>query len=168
MSLAHSLLPEFDQEAATTRKLLERIPADRVDFKPHPKSFALGPLSLHIVNLLTWFKMTVALDELDLHPPGGQPWKSPVYESPQATLRKFDENVVAARAILTAMPDEAFGKTWTLKYQGATLFALPRSAALRTFVFNHQVHHRGQLSVYLRMCDVPLPEMYGPTADSKG
>ena len=66
------------------------------------------------------------------------------------------------------MPDEAFGKTWTLKYQGATLFALPRGAALRTFVFNHQVHHRGQLSVYLRMCDVPLPEMYGPTADSKG
>lgn len=168
MSIAQSLLPEFDQEAATTRKLLERVPSDKVDFKPHPKSFALGPLSLHIVNLLNWFKMTVVLDELDLHPPGGQPWKSPGYESPEATLRKFDEDVVTAREILAAMPDEAFGRTWTLKYQGETVFALPRGAALRTFVFNHQVHHRGQLSVYLRMCDVPLPEMYGPTADSQG
>lgn len=166
MTIAHSLLPEFDYEAATTRKLLERVPADKVDFKPHPKSFALGPLSLHIVNLLNWFKMTVTVGELDLHPPGGVPWKSPGYESPEATLRQFDEEVVKARAILAAMPDEAFSQTWTLKYQGATVFALPRSAALRTYVFNHQVHHRGQLSVYLRMCEVPLPEMYGPTADS--
>jgi uncharacterized damage-inducible protein DinB len=166
MTIAHSLLPEFDYEAATTRKLLERVPADKVDFKPHPKSFALGPLSLHIVNLLNWFKMTVTVDELDLHPPGGEPWKSPGYESPEATLRQFDAEVVKAREILTAMPDEAFGQTWTLKYQGATVFALPRSAALRTYVFNHLVHHRGQLSVYLRMCEVPLPEMYGPTADS--
>ncbi len=168
MSLAHALLPEFDFETATTRKLLERVPADRVDFKPHPKSFALGPLSLHIVNLLTWFKMTVLVDELDLHPPGGQPWTSPPYESPEATLRKFEEDVLTAREILTGMSDEAFAVTWTLKYQGATLFAMPRGAALRTYVFNHLVHHRGQLSVYLRMCDVPLPEMYGPTADSKG
>ncbi len=167
MPIAQSLLPEFDHEAATTRTLLERVPADKVDFKPHPKSFALGPLSLHIVNLLTWFKMTVVLDELDLHPPGGQPWKSPGYESPEATLRKFDEDVVTAREILSGMSDEAFSKTWTLKYQGGTVFALPRGAALRTYVFNHQVHHRGQLSVYLRMCDVPLPEMYGPTADSR-
>jgi len=166
MTIAHSLLPEFDYEAATTRKLLERVPADKVDFKPHPKSFALGPLSLHIVNLLNWFKMTVTVDELDLHPPGGEPWKSPGYESPEATVRQFDEDVEKARAILAAMPDEAFSQTWTLKYQGATVFALPRSAALRTYVFNHLVHHRGQLSVYLRMCDVPLPEMYGPTADS--
>ena len=168
MSIAHALLPEFDFEMATTRKLLERVPADKAAFKPHPKSFALGDLSLHIVNLLTWLKMTVLVDELDLHPPGGTPWTSPPYETPDATLRKFDEDVVMAREILAAMSDEAFAATWTLKYQGATLFAMPRGAALRTYVFNHHIHHRAQLSVYLRMCDVPLPEMYGPTADSQG
>jgi uncharacterized damage-inducible protein DinB len=168
MPRASSLLPEFDYEAAVTRRLLERVPADQVHFRPHPKSFALGDLSLHIVNLLTWFKVTVQQDELDLHPPGGEPWKSAPYESPAATLRKFDTDAAAARAILAAMPDEAFDVPWTLKYQGQTIFSLPRGRALRTYVLNHQVHHRGQLSVYLRMCGVPLPEMYGPTADSQG
>lgn len=168
MSLAHSLLPEFDYEAAVTRRLLERVPADQVAFRPHPKSFALGDLSLHIVNLLTWFRVTVEQDELDLHPPGGEPWRSAPFESPEATLRKFDADSAAARALLAAMRDETFDRPWTLKYQGNTVFSLPRGQALRTYVFNHQVHHRGQLSVYLRMCGVPLPEMYGPTADSQG
>jgi uncharacterized damage-inducible protein DinB len=166
MSIAASLSPEFDAELTTTRKLIEISPDAKAAWKPHPKSFALGDLGLHIANLVGWTTMTLQRTELDLNPPGGPPWTSPKFESVQATLQLFDDHVRAGRAALLAATDEDLQVGWTLKSAGVPLFTMPRVACLRSFVLNHVIHHRGQLSVYLRLLDVPLPRIYGPTADT--
>ena len=160
------LLAEFDREHGVTRTLLERLPEDRAPWKPHPKSMSLGDLALHLAQLPVWVSLTLQQPELDMNPPGGTPWPKRAWTSRDALLASFDTNVAAARAVLSAASDAELQAPWTLKNGGHTLFTMPKAGVLRTFVFNHSVHHRGQLSVYLRLCDVPVPPMFGPTADA--
>jgi uncharacterized damage-inducible protein DinB len=164
--IAESLLPEFDHEMATTRALLERVPESRADWKPHEKSMSLGELAVHLSQLPHWGTVTMAGDELDLNPPGGPGYQTPAFTSTAALLASFDEHVKAGREAIAAASDAQMTATWTLKNAGATIFALPRVAVFRSMVMNHLIHHRGQLSVYLRLHDVPLPSIYGPSADT--
>lgn len=166
MAISEAFLSEFDHEMATTRRLLERAPEERADWKPHPKSWSLSELGTHIANLLVWAVMTMDRTELDLSPPGGPPFPRPEFHGFPTLLETFDENVRNARAAIAGASDENFLTPWTLKNAGEVIFTLPRVASMRTFVFNHLVHHRGQLSVYLRLLDVPLPSIYGPSADT--
>jgi uncharacterized damage-inducible protein DinB len=164
MSLSQSLLPEFDHEAANTRKVLERVPEDRPDFKPHPKSMTLARLAGHVAELPVWAGRTLSSDSLDIQP--GTPGQKPhVMTSRKELLEFFDKNVSEARAAIAAASDEDFSKPWTLLAAGRKVFTLPKSAVLRSFVLSHSIHHRAQLGVYLRLNDVPVPSIYGPSAD---
>lgn len=169
MSIAESLLPEFDHEMATTRTLLERVPDGKGDWKPHQKSMALGYLASHIATLPGWAVSTLQQTELDMNPPGGVKYVAvPEFNSTQDRLAAFDATVKGAHEAIAAAPDSDLGVMWSLKNGGETIFSLPRVAVLRSFIMNHIIHHRGQLSVYLRLLDVPLPSIYGPTADTQG
>lgn len=165
MAIKDALLPEFDHEMATTRTLLARVPDDRGDWKPHAKSMSVGELAMHIGEVPTWLTMTLLKDEFDTNPPGGTPYRTPAFESAGKLVEMFDANVKAAREALARATDEQFMQGWSLKSGGAVLMSMPRVAVTRSFVLNHLIHHRGQLSVYLRLLDVPLPSVYGPTAD---
>jgi len=165
MSIAHSILPEFDHEVATTRRLLERTPAEQAGWKPHEKSMSLGRLALHLGEIPGWGTATMTLTEFDMSPPGGAPYAPPVFESVAQLLAMYDANVAAARAALAAASDADMMVGWSLKNAGHTVFTLPRIAVLRSFVLSHLIHHRGQYSVYLRMTGVAVPSIYGPSAD---
>jgi uncharacterized damage-inducible protein DinB len=168
MSIAESILPEFDHETATTRALLERVPEAKAEWKPHAKSMSLGVLAQHIANLsYYWAPMTLRQTEFDANPPGGPTNPAPQFESTARLLNVHDEGVKNVRALLLSTSDPEFMVPWTLKSGGRKLFSMPRAAVFRSFVLNHTVHHRGQLSVYLRLLDVPLPGIYGPTADTQ-
>jgi uncharacterized damage-inducible protein DinB len=167
MAIADSILPEFDREAATTRTLLERVPEDKAAWKPHVKSMGLGHLSMHIATLPVWASITLERSEFDTNPPEGPRMTIPAFQSTEGLLQTYDANVSAARALLARATDAEFMAPWTLKNGGKSMFSMPRIAVLRSFILNHAVHHRGQLSVYLRLLDVPLPSMYGPTADTQ-
>jgi len=162
-----ALLPEFDQEMVSTRKVLERCPDDKFGWKPHPKSFSMGSLATHIANLCGWAADTIEKDSFDVAPPGAPPYKEDPAASRQELLDKFDKNSAAARAAISGASDEHFAKTWSLLAGGQTLFSMPRIACVRSFVMNHLIHHRAQLGVYLRLNDVPLPAIYGPSADEQ-
>ena len=166
MSIAQSMLPEFDHEMATTRTLLERVPDERAAWTPHPKSTGLGALAAHIATLPRFAQMALTGTELDFDPPGGPRFTPPAFEGTAKTLRDFDEHVRGARAAIAAASDADLMVAWSLKRRGATVFTMPRVGVLRTLMMNHIIHHRGQLSVYLRLNDVPLPSIYGPTADT--
>ena len=166
MPIAQALLPEFDHEMATTRSLLERVPEDRGGFKPHARSTALGALAAHIANLTGLGARIVSLTEVDMNPPGGPAFTPPQFSTTAALLETFDANVAKSREAIAGASDEALMETWTLRNGGNTIFAMPRAAVLRTMLMNHMIHHRGQLSVYLRLNEVPLPSIYGPTADT--
>lgn len=168
MSISSTLLPEFDQEMATTRKVLERIPADKFSWKPHETSLAMGRLAAHLATLNDWMVKTIELDALDLAPPDGEPYRLPEITTPAEALERFDQLAAAARAALAGASDEQLLGNWTLLHGGHVLFTLPRVVTLRTFVFNHHIHHRGQLSVYLRMNAIPVPSIYGPSGDEGG
>jgi uncharacterized damage-inducible protein DinB len=163
MALVDHLLPEFDHEMATTRRLLERVPDDRLAWKPHAKSFSLGQLAQHVANIPTWGYMTLAQPEIDLltFPP------PPELGSGDAILQFFERNAGDARKSLVGRTDAELMAPWSLKRGDHTMFTMPKATVWRTFVMNHLVHHRGQLSVYLRQQDVPLPSMYGPSADEQ-
>lgn len=163
MPLADALLPELDHEAAVTRRLLERVPEDRADWKPHVKAFSLAQLASHLATLLQWGAVTLERQELDLE---GTDAPAPL-TSRAALLTAFDERAAAFRAALAGRTDAELMANWTLKQQGKVLFSMPRVTVLRSFVLNHLIHHRGQLSVYLRQLDVSLPSIYGPSADEK-
>lgn len=165
MSISASLLPEFDQEMANTRKALERVPDDKFDWKPHEKSAAMGGLATHLANLPSWTVFTINQDSLDLAPVGGEPFRLEPKTSRKEILEDFDKNVAAARAAIAGASDEELFKPWTLLKGGVTLMTLPKIAVLRSFVMNHIVHHRGQFTVYLRLNDIPVPSIYGPSAD---
>lgn len=167
MSIAQSILPEFEHEMSTTRKLIERTPIAQMAWKPHEKSMSLGQLVAHLATLPGWGVVTMAQTELDLNPPGGPGYKTPEFDSVDGLLAEFDKNVAGSRAAIAAGADPDFMVGWTLKNGGHSIFTLPRIAVLRTFVMNHVIHHRGQYSVYLRLNNVPLPSMYGPTADEQ-
>jgi len=165
MSISASLLPEFDQEMANTRKALERMPDDKFDWKPHQKSGTMGWLANHLANLPSWTVYTINQDSLDLAPTDGESLKWEGKGSRQELLDYFDKNVGAARAAIAEASDEEFLKPWSLLKGGVTLMTLPKIAVLRGFVMNHVIHHRGQFTVYLRLNDVPVPSLYGPSAD---
>jgi uncharacterized damage-inducible protein DinB len=165
MGLSESLLPEFDNEMANTRKTLERVPVDKPDWKPHEKSMAMGGLATHLSNIPTWAFYTLAEDSLDLAP-GGKPMPSPEIAKTQAELlATFDANVAKARAAIAGAGDAEFFRPWSLMNNGNTLLTMPKVAVLRSFVMNHLIHHRAQLGVYLRLNDIPVPSIYGPSAD---
>jgi uncharacterized damage-inducible protein DinB len=161
MTLAEKLLPEFDLEMATTRRLLERVPSDKGEWKPHPKSFSLGHLAQLVSIMPSWLTRMIRDPEIDLGKSGGYS-----YESTQTLVDKFDGNVREARETIAAAKDPTFDEPWSLKMNGQVLFTQPRGDAVRGTI-NHLVHHRGQLTVYLRLLDVPIPSIYGPTADEK-
>lgn len=164
MSLSAALLPEFDQEMAKTRIALERAPRDRFAWKPHEKSFSLMELANHIARLPAWGTATLTGDSLDLRPEGGLPLPPPA-EDPQGVVAIFDAHVAAMRKVLEEASDETLLAPWTLLAAGEEVFTMPRVAVLRAFILNHILHHRGQLTVYLRLNDVPVPALYGPSAD---
>jgi uncharacterized damage-inducible protein DinB len=160
MSISQSLLPEFDQEMASTRKTLERVPDAKFAWKPHEKSGTMGWLSNHLADMPTWFATTIKQDSVDVA--NFQP------ESPTSTkqlLDKFDKGVVDARSALVGVSDADLMKPWSLLKSGQVLMTMPRIACLRTLVMNHAIHHRAQLGVYLRLNDIPVPAVYGPSAD---
>ena len=168
MALSNALLPEFDQEMANTRRTLERVPEDKLDWRPHEKSTTLGGLTTHLSNLPSWASFALDRDSLDIAPVGEPPLRLEQIKSVSEALEMFDQNVVAARAAIAGASDEQLQQTWTLLHGGRTVFALPRAAVLRTVVMNHIIHHRAQLGVYLRLNDVPVPSLYGPSADEGG
>ncbi len=167
MSIAQSLLPEFDLEMATTRKMLEVVPEGRNDWKPHDKSMTLGRLAGHVAELPGWGKTTLEDTELDFAPVGKPAWVPGVFTTRAETLKKFDETVVATRAALMKASDADLMEIWTLKSGGNTLLSLPRIAVLRSFMMNHLVHHRAQLGVYLRLNNIAIPGSYGPSYDER-
>ncbi|MBK7352150.1 MAG: DinB family protein [Gemmatimonadetes bacterium] len=167
MSIAQSLLPEYDHEMATTRTHLERAPFADWAWKPHAKSMTLGALASHLVEVPSWVPPTLTRTELDLNPPGGPAYTSPTFASVAALLAAFDANAKQGRAALAATSDADFMVPWSLKSGGQVLMTMPRIAVMRSFVMNHLIHHRGQFTVYLRLRDVPLPQTYGPSADTQ-
>ena len=162
MTLAESLLPEFDQEMSATRKLLERVPESKADWKPHEKSRSLGELATHVANIPAMMRVVIKQDEL-MSPDASL--RPPKFTTTAALVEFFDKNVKIAREALTGVPDSRMALPWTLKFGDRTIFTRPRSAVVRSFVISHHIHHRGQLGVYLRLQDVALPSAYGPTAD---
>ncbi len=162
MAFKEALLAEFDHEIGSTRRLLERVPDVQFGWKPHEKSYSLGDLSGHIANLLTWTNWILESTELDLATVSERPAPP---ASRDEVLGRLDLNARRARARLAEQTDASLLAVWTLNNGGREMFTMPRSSVLRSFVFNHLIHHRGQLTVYLRLQNVPLPSLYGPTAD---
>lgn len=165
MPISQSLLPEFDHEMANTRKTLERVPENKFGWKPHEKSMPLGRLSSHLAEIPGWVPTTLKEDSIDVNPPGGQERKSVNLSTRREVLEMFDKNVAAARSAIANTPDEHWMKTWSLLNGGKTVFTLPKVAVLRGFVLSHSIHHRAQLGVYLRLNDIAVPSIYGPSAD---
>lgn len=165
MSISEVFLAEWDQEVAATRRLLERVPTDKLDWKPHEKSYTLRQLAGHLAQLHGWTGITLKVDEFDVNPPEGGDYPKPSLESTDDILELFEQSSTEGREVLAATSDETFGETWTFKNGGETVFAAPKAGVLRRFVMNHVVHHRGQLTVYLRLLEVPLPQTFGPSAD---
>jgi uncharacterized damage-inducible protein DinB len=159
MTIAETLLPEFDQEMASTRKAIARVPSDKGEFKPHPKSFALGHLTQLVATMPGWITNMATKTELDLAKGGGYSM-----QSTESLLATFDNLVAEARAALAAASDADFQVSWSLKHGDRVLWTAPRRETIRSTI-NHLIHHRGQLTVYLRLVDIPVPSMYGPTAD---
>ncbi len=163
--IADLLLPEFDVEMANTRKSLERVPVDRLGFKPHEKSPVLGWLAGHLANIPTWTDSILGAESFDVAPLGQPRPRPSMPDTVQQVLDQFDANVARARAAIAEAPDEKFSTTWSLLAGGQTIFTLPRYTVLRRMVLNHTIHHRAQLGIYLRLNGVPVPAIYGPSAD---
>ena len=167
MPIVDALLPEYDHELATTRRLLERVPESELGWKPHEKSMTLGQLAGHVANLAWWLTMTMNQSFYDVSATADKEARLDPPTSREELLKSFDDKVKTARASLAKASDAEMMAPWTLKAGDREIFTMPRVATVRTFVMNHLIHHRGQLSVYLRLKDVPLPPMYGPTADEQ-
>lgn len=163
MAIKDALLPEYDHEMGTTRRLLERTPEAEFAWKPHEKSMTLGQLAGHIANIPHWVHAVLDHESFDVTTVEDTRPRSP--ESLAALLAEFDKKVADARAGLAATGDPQMLAFWTFRQGDQEIFTMPRVAALRSFIMNHLIHHRGQLSVYLRLKNVPLPSIYGPTAD---
>ena len=162
MPINQAFLSEFDYEMAGTRKTLERVPMDKLDWAPHQKSMKMGRLAMHLAEMPGWTKDTLTKDTVDIGA-----YTGPAEAKSQAELLAiFDKNVAAARAALVAATDDsAWMKPWSMTKDGKTLMTMPKVAVLRSFIFNHNVHHRAQMGVYLRLNNVPVPSIYGPSAD---
>ena len=168
MTLSEALLPEFDNEMSNTRKTLERVPEGKFSYKPHEKSGTMGWLAGHLANLPDWAVVTIKQDEFDFSP-GGAPFvPPPIPKTSKELLATFDKNAAAARAAIAGASDAELFKTWTLLNNGTKVMAMPKIACLRGWVMNHTIHHRAQLGVYLRLNNLPVPAIYGPSADEGG
>ena len=165
MTYAETLLPEFDQEMANTRKVLERIPEDKLNWRAHPKSNTIGWNANHLADLVNWLAQALTRPSLDVAPVGGEPYPFPKLTSRREILDLFDRNVAAARTAITALRDEEMVQMWTLLRAGQPIFTMPRAAVVRGVVLNHLIHHRAHLCVYLRLNGIPVPGMYGPSGD---
>lgn len=165
MSISETLLLEFDGEMEKTRQILACAPEGKWDWTPHEKSMSLGRLSGHIAELASWGTTIMEQDTFELSP---EQYKAYVADSSPALVETFDRHRAKARGAIGNADDEAFHRMWTMKVGGKTVLSGPRIAMMRGMVMNHLIHHRGQLSVYLRLLDVPLPGMYGPSADEAG
>ena len=165
MSIAESILPEFDQEMAGTRKVLERVPNDKLDWRAHPKSNTIGWVGSHLANIPLWTKFTIAQDSLDIAPKEGEPYRTPVMASHEAMVEEFDRNVAEARKAIEGASDAEFMQMWSLLSGGETILTMPKIAVIRSFVLNHSIHHRAYLCSYLRLNDIPVPGLYGPSGD---
>ncbi|MBA3915123.1 MAG: DinB family protein [Acidobacteriales bacterium] len=159
MAIRDTLLPEFDHEMASTRKVLERVPDDKLTWKPHEKSGTMGWLAAHVATLPEWVTMTFEKDSLELDPN----FRPPKPGSRKEMLEAFDKHAAQARATLSQAEDAVFQQMWTLSSGGNTILSMPRAQVYRSMILNHLVHHRGQLTVYLRLNDVPVPGLYGPS-----
>jgi uncharacterized damage-inducible protein DinB len=162
MSIAQALLPEFDYEMANTRKTLERIPENQLDFKPDPKSMPLGRLAGHITEMVGWGGTTLTTESLNMDPSTYTPM---VATSRAQLLAEFDKNVASTRAALAGASDQSMLAPWTLSMKGDPMFTMPRVGVIRSMIMNHVIHHRAQMTVYLRLTGVPVPALYGPSAD---
>ena len=160
--LATAFLNELQNEAATTRKCLERVPPEKFDWKPHEKSMAMGRLAVHCAEMFGWTDVTLNQDQLDFAAYDYKPFEP---KTTDELLAFFDDHVEKARAIIAATSDETFLKDWTMRNGDQVYMTMPKVAVMRSFVINHIIHHRGQLSVYLRLNDIPVPSLYGPSAD---
>lgn len=167
MTIAESILPEFEIEMAGTRKVLERIAEDRLDWKAHPKSNTIGWVACHLAEIPGWVEGTLTQDAWDINPEGGPAYQSPKLESLKEILDLFDANVAAAKKRIAATADEEFAKSWSLLSGGQAMITMPKLGVIRTWVLNHAIHHRAHLCVYLRLNDIPVPALYGPSADEQ-
>jgi len=166
MAIRDGILPEFDHEVANTRKVLERVPEGKPDYKPHEKSMPMGRLAGHTAELPGWAKETILQNSIEIRQ--GDPKNvALVMTSRKQLLEEFDKRAAAGRAAIAGASDEELMKPWSLIANGKTIFTLPKIAVLRGFVMNHMIHHRAQLGVYLRLNDVPVPSIYGPSADEQ-
>jgi len=163
MTFSQYLIPEFDDEMKNTRKILELVPDGKFDYQPHAKSMSLGRLASHVADMPGWASITIDVDVLEMQP-GTKPYTAGTRSE---LLADFDAKVADARGKIAAATDEHWAQTWTFKYGGQTIIAMPRWQVMRGMVMNHLVHHRAQLGVFLRLLDVPIPGMYGPSADEK-
>jgi uncharacterized damage-inducible protein DinB len=164
MTISETLLPEYDQEMASTRKMLACVPDALFAWKPHAKSMALGRLASHIAEMPNWAEMTVKLPKLVI----GPDFKPFAVATQAELLESFDKFAADGRTAIAGASDEDLAKIWELEFNGRTVISMPRSAVLRNMVMNHMIHHRAQLGVYLRLNDVAIPGMYGPSADERG
>jgi hypothetical protein len=167
MPITAALLPEFDREMDGLRRTLARAPEGKLDWGPHPKSMTLRGLVTHLSNLAVWGHLVVAEDHFDLAPADGKSTRVPPVQSAAAALETFDGNVAKSRKAIAGASDAHWQSPWSLRRGGEVVFAMPRIAAMRGMVMNHIIHHRGQLTVYLRLLDIPLPSLYGPSADER-
>ena len=168
MRATELLMQELELESFFTRRHLERVPMDRLDFKPHEKSMTLGWLATFTAILPSWGTLTLAKNEFDVAPPGGSQESYKIAESTEALLALFDRNITSTREALSRLTDDQLDEPWALKAAGHTVFSQPRGLVYRTFIINHLVHHRAQLGVYLRMVGVAVPAVYNDSADEKG
>jgi uncharacterized damage-inducible protein DinB len=164
MGMNSAFIGELKREAAATRKMLERVPLDKGDWKPHEKSMSLKRLALHVAEIIGWITVTIEQPELDFTK---SDYKVEYPATTGELLTRYDQTVTKALDALAAVSDETLMEAWTLRNGEHLIFTMPRVAVLRSFALSHMIHHRGQLSVYLRLLDVPLPSMYGPTADEQ-
>ena len=165
MKISEALLPEFDQESGMTKSVLERCPEAKFNFKPHAKSWDLISLANHLANLPTWSLITMKQDIFDIAPPGAPPYKEELAKTTAELVNKFVKNTADARLAIAEASDEDFAKIWTMLKGGEKIFSMPKIVCMRSFIMNHSIFHRGQLAVYLRLIDVPVPALYGPSAD---
>jgi uncharacterized damage-inducible protein DinB len=165
MTLSEILLPEFDQEMASTRKLLQRVPVAKTDWKPHEKSMTLGRLAGHIAELPAWAGRIVNTEMIDLTPMVSGQQQPYIPTSSEDLLRKYDQSVAEARQAIAGASDQHLNQIWSIQLKGTTFLSSPRLPMIRSMFMNHLIHHRAQLGVYLRLNDIPLPPMYGPSAD---
>lgn len=165
MKLTDLFLDELEREAASTRRVLERVPEGRYEWKPHEKSMTMGRLSTLVATMPEWVVFTVKQDELDLNPPNGKRYQPPHLPTAADLVKALDENVARAREALQSTTDDQLMTPWRLMVSGQVVSEDPKYVVLRDSVFNHLAHHRGQLTVYLRLNEAKVPPVYGPTAD---